>query len=100
MIPKNVYGRQAVIADMVHIIERFVNQYRPLKNRKQGATFAASSNSDPDSTEQKSSSSPTSLHEHDSSDLSSVSSRLASVNGKQAATVVGIYGPGGIGRLT
>ncbi|CDS08874.1 hypothetical protein LRAMOSA10235 [Lichtheimia ramosa] len=100
MIPKNVYGRQAIIADMVHIIERFVNQYKPLKIRKQGATLAASSNSDPDSTEQKSSSSPTSLHEHDSSDLSSVSSRLASVNGKQAATVVGIYGPGGIGKST
>ncbi|CDS09583.1 hypothetical protein LRAMOSA10943 [Lichtheimia ramosa] len=100
MVPKNVYGRQAIIADMVHIIERFVNHYKPLKIRKQGATLAASSNSDPDSTEQKSSSSPTSLHEHDSSDLSSVSSRLASVNGKQAATVVGIYGPGGIGKST
>ncbi|CDS05978.1 hypothetical protein LRAMOSA08506 [Lichtheimia ramosa] len=100
MIPKNVYGRQAIIADMVHIIERFVNQYKPLKIRKQGATLATSSNSDPDSAEQKSSSSPTSLHEHDSSDISSVSSRLVSVNGKQAATVVGIYGPGGIGKST
>ncbi|CDS05990.1 hypothetical protein LRAMOSA08518 [Lichtheimia ramosa] len=100
MIPKNVYGRQTIIADMVHIIERFVNQYRPLKIRKQGATLAASSNSDPDSTEQKSSSSPTSLPGHDSSDTSSVSSRLASVNVKQAATVVGIYGPAGIGKST
>ncbi|CDS11781.1 hypothetical protein LRAMOSA04044 [Lichtheimia ramosa] len=100
MIPRNVYGRQAIISDMVHIIERFVSQYSPLKTRKQGPTLAAPSNSDPDSTEQKSSSSPTSLHEHDSSDISSVSSRFGSVNGKHAATVVGIYGPGGIGKST
>ncbi|KAJ8651879.1 hypothetical protein O0I10_012548 [Lichtheimia ornata] len=99
MIPRNVYGRQAIISEMVYIVERFVNQYKPLKIRssKQGA---ASSNSDPDSSEQKSASSPTSLAEHDSSDISSVSSRLVSVNGKQAATVVGIYGPGGIGKST
>ncbi|CDS06004.1 hypothetical protein LRAMOSA08532 [Lichtheimia ramosa] len=100
MIPKNVYGRQDIVSNMMHIIEQFVNQYKPSKIRRQGATLTASSNSDPDSTEQKSAPSSTTLHEHDSSDLSSVSSRFVSVNGKQAATVVGIYGPGGIGKST
>ncbi|KAJ8653301.1 hypothetical protein O0I10_011051 [Lichtheimia ornata] len=102
MIPRNVYGRQAIISDMVNIIERFVSQYKPLKihSNKQGATLATSSSSDPDSSEHKSASSPKSLHGHDSSDVSSVSSRLVSVNGKQVATVIGIYGPGGIGKST
>ena len=101
MIPRNVYGRQAIVSKMMYIIEQFVNQYKPLKIRsnRQGATPIASSNSDPDSSEHKSSSSPISLPGHDSSDVSSVSSRLVSVSGKQSATVVGIYGPGGIGRL-
>ncbi|KAJ8653535.1 hypothetical protein O0I10_010774 [Lichtheimia ornata] len=70
MIPRNVYGRQAIISDMVNIIERFVSQYKPLK-----------------------------IHSNNS-DVSSVSSRLVSVNGKHVATVIGIYGPGGIGKST
>ncbi|KAI7873653.1 hypothetical protein K492DRAFT_223486 [Lichtheimia hyalospora FSU 10163] len=81
MIPRNVYGRQAIISEMMYIIERFVNQYKPMKIRinKQAATLAVSNNSEPDSSEH---------------------SRLVSANGKQSATVIGIYGPGGIGKST
>ena len=83
---------------MIYIIEFFVSQYKPVKIRssRHGSSLEAYSNSDPD-TEQKSSSTPNSPPGLDSSDISSTSSRLVSMNGKQAATVVGIYGPGGIG---
>ncbi|KAI7876512.1 hypothetical protein K492DRAFT_210310 [Lichtheimia hyalospora FSU 10163] len=101
MIPRTVYGRQPIISKMIYIVELFVSQYKPAKIRssKHGSSLEAYSNSDPD-TEQKTSSTPNSSPAHDNSDISSTSSRLVSINGKQAATVVGIYGPGGIGKST
>ncbi|KAI8140084.1 hypothetical protein BJV82DRAFT_715928 [Fennellomyces sp. T-0311] len=118
-LPKHIYGRQDTISHMQFLIERCASLYKVSVRRTQSkATPTGTPISGNQATEHcaeemndacehesngDSNSSSTRYCNSggfDGSDVSSATSLKASKNGKAIATVVGLYGPGGIGKST
>ncbi|KAI7875162.1 hypothetical protein K492DRAFT_168413 [Lichtheimia hyalospora FSU 10163] len=80
-LPKTLYGREAVISEMTYMIERHMTYYST-NNTPRSTTAAAAARS------------PFGELESDAS------SRIMAGPGRQKTTLVGVYGPGGIGKST
>ncbi|KAI9251841.1 hypothetical protein BDA99DRAFT_521318 [Phascolomyces articulosus] len=122
-LSKHIYGRQDTISQMQFLIERCSALYNQITHRSRSKAngfrgsiqetviaenhamdnTTASDSYDVESNSQYSGGigsggvGPVAL---DGSDVSSVSSRMFVNNGKTATTLVGVYGPGGIGKST
>ncbi|KAI7858865.1 hypothetical protein BDC45DRAFT_497792 [Circinella umbellata] len=115
-LPKHIYGRQDTISELQFIIKRCaalhnsvfqrshsrVNAFRTgiqanVISENYATDMTLTTNSDSFDME---SSSQCSTGGFGESDVSSVSSRMFVNNGKPATTIVGVYGPGGIGKST
>ncbi|KAI8148772.1 hypothetical protein BJV82DRAFT_198053 [Fennellomyces sp. T-0311] len=116
-IPKAIYGRQEVLAEMRVIIERSANEHRhsrilstievPMHKRHSRSSDPTDTLSDISETNSSSANntshykvSSNSSNHFDGSDTSSISSRMLGGNSKIGATIVGLYGPAGTGKST
>ncbi|KAI9494151.1 hypothetical protein BDB00DRAFT_819835 [Zychaea mexicana] len=122
-LPKMIYGRQEVLSEMTFIIERCAGLYKSLgirnSSRSKAYTAAAchvssaetatdlasdisKTDSNPDGIGcQKFTASPSYYSGAlDGSDTSSITSRIVVNNTRVTTTIVGVYGPGGIGKST
>ena len=126
-LPKHIYGRQDTISEMQFIIERCAALYNSVSRRSHSGANAFGSGDiqidvtaenhamntilttnnesyDMESNSQCSTGGVGGSSGHgavglDGSDMSSVNSQMFVNNGKVATTIVGVYGPGGIGTL-
>ncbi|KAI9489181.1 hypothetical protein BDB00DRAFT_637091 [Zychaea mexicana] len=113
-LPKSIYGRQSVIAEVTAIIGRCALLHRPFRLRN-GTEFRVDPQSLVElSSETESSSAadsgpksaliftagqrPTTVN--GATDNSSIGSRIFTNSSKTGTVVVGLYGPGGIGKST
>ncbi|KAI8138755.1 hypothetical protein BJV82DRAFT_673294 [Fennellomyces sp. T-0311] len=108
-LPKAIYGRQDVIAEMKRVIEHAASVYRPARMQSRfDVTLQKHSSVDDISVASDSSSNYVhaedrshSSHRVDTSDASSISSRMYTGNiSKPGAMIVGLYGPAGTGKST
>ncbi|KAI9311978.1 hypothetical protein BX666DRAFT_2021136 [Dichotomocladium elegans] len=110
-LPKAIYGRQPAISEMTYIIERTAGYYRtvsrPTISSNHSRFMEYDTTSDilslsEHSSYGKSISSPSLYSTLDTtSDLASTSNNTnRRANNRLGATIVGVYGPGGIGKST
>ncbi|KAI9489180.1 hypothetical protein BDB00DRAFT_876728 [Zychaea mexicana] len=121
-LPKHVYGRQGIISQMQYLIERGAAVYNSSAQRNRtrtsviGGTETTSisehniidtfnemydlESSSHCSTGNSGVANSVSAAGFDGNDASSVTRRMFVNNGKPASTLVGVYGPGGIGKST
>lgn len=108
-LPKAIYGRQKVLSRMTYFVQRFMGTHKSVQ-----AMLAPASNSTPTTTTAGGGTTTDSMSDfsagHDNNVATTKTSSwqttaemkekaFGSGNARQATTIIGIYGPGGIGKI-
>ncbi|KAI9251842.1 hypothetical protein BDA99DRAFT_521323 [Phascolomyces articulosus] len=126
-LPKNIYGRQSVIAEITNIINRCAYMHRPTRRRNNGGEYYMESThsllehssetegsniTDPPlrstgyttnastTTQGFTTTTMTTLLDGSMTEVPSISNRIFTNSSKMGTIIVGLYGPGGIGKST
>ena len=118
-LPKAIYGRQDLLSEMTFIVERCAGLYKPFRLRSKSkntstpgtstmdnlpellSDTSGDTESNGDMITHKSTTSPSRCSVGiEGSEVSSLNGRVVGGSSKTTTTIVGVYGPGGIGTNT